>query len=483
MVRSSTRWNDKGLMMGDQTTDKSLQRNVLIVAALSSFLTPFMGSSVVVSLPSMGRDLSMNVLTLSWVSTAYLVAAAGFCVPFGRASDIYGRKKIFMSGILLDIASSIMGGCATSSTMLIAARFLQGIGGAMIFTMGVTIISTVFPPDRRGRALGIILASVYSGLSAGPFIGGFLTHQLGWRSIFALNILIGMTIVVTTLWKLKPEWAEARGEKFDLVGSVIYVLSLACMMYGFSLIPTHTAFLLVALGIAGMIVFVSREIKIKSPVLEMRLFFKSRTFLFSNLAALINYSATFAVAFLLSLYLQYVKGFSAQTAGFVLVSQPVVMALLSPLAGRVSDRLDPRIVASIGMSCTVLGLAALAFLHRTTGLAYIVFDLMFLGMGFALFASPNTNAIMGAVEKRYLGVASGTLATMRVTGQMTSMGVVLIMLALFQIGGVMIAPAYYQTFLYMMRTAFAVFALFCFTGVFASLARGKRNDIGLVSRE
>jgi EmrB/QacA subfamily drug resistance transporter len=461
---------------GSMIHDKSLQRNVLIVAVLSSFLTPFMASSVVVSLPSMGRDLSMNVLTLSWVSTAYLLAAAGFSVPFGRASDIYGRKKIFLWGILLDICSSLIGAFAVSNKMLIAARFLQGIGGAMIFTLGITIISSVFPVEKRGRAIGITIAAVYCGLSAGPFIGGFLTHQLGWRSIFLLNVLIGLVIVVTTLWKLKPEWAGARGESFDLLGSVIYVLSLSCTMYGLSRIPAAYAFLLVGAGVAGLIVFAFWEIRTEHPVLEMRLFLKSRTFLFSNLAALINYSATFAITFLLSLFLQYVRGFSAQAAGLILVSQPVVMALFSPFAGRLSDRLDARVVASVGMSITVVGLATLIFLHPSSGLPHIVGNLMFLGLGFALFSSPNTNAVMSSVERKYLGVASGTLATMRVTGQMASMGVVMIVLALFGMGQVVITPAYYGTFLHTMRTAFTIFALFCLAGVFASLARGRNES-------
>lgn len=434
-----------------------------------------MGSSVIVSLPSMGRDLSMNVLTLSWVSTAYLLAAAAFSMPFGRVSDIYGRKKIFLWGILLDMVSSAVGACSISSGMLIAARFVQGVGGAMIFTMGVTIISSVFPPEKRGRALGITIAAVYSGLSAGPFIGGLLTHQLGWRSVFVLNILIGVAIIMVTLLKLKTEWAGARGEKFDLSGSIIYILSLGLMMYGFSLIPSFIAFLLVGLGVAGMVTFLVWERKAKSPVFELQLFLGNRTFLFSNLAALINYSATFAISFLLSLFLQYVKGFSAQTAGVVLVSQPVIMTLFSPLAGKLSDRLDPRVVASAGMSITVIGLIMFVCLQQETSLAYIVAVLILHGFGFALFSSPNVNAVMGAVEKKYLGVASGTLATMRVTGQMLSMAIVMIMFAVFQIGSVMITPAYYQTFLHTVRTAFAFFALFCFAGVLASLARGRRE--------
>jgi EmrB/QacA subfamily drug resistance transporter len=462
--------------MDKTITSNSLQRNVLIVAVLSSFLTPFMASSVVVSLPSMARSLGMSVLTTSWVSTAYLLAAAGFSVPFGRASDIYGRKKIFLMGIVLDICASIMGATAVSSSVLIAARFLQGIGGAMIFTLGVTIISSVFPPEKRGKAIGITIAAVYCGLSAGPFVGGILTHQFGWRSIFLSNVIIGIAIVVTTLWKLKSEWVGARGEKFDLLGSFIYIVSLSCTMYGLSEIPAVFSFFLVALGVAGLIVFCMWEIRTEHPVLEMRLFMKSRTFLFSNMAALINYSATFAITFLLSLFLQYVRGFSAQTAGLILISQPVVMAIFSPFAGRLSDRIDARTVASIGMAVTTIGLTVLIFLHPTSGLPFIVGDLMFLGLGFALFSSPNTNAVMGSVEKKYLGVASGTLATMRVTGQMVSMGIVMIILALFQLGGVVITPAYYPTFLHTVRAAFIVFALFCFAGIFASLARGGKHQ-------
>ena len=451
----------------------SLQRNVLLIALLSAFLTPFMGSSVIVSLPRIGRDLSMNVLTLSWISTAYQLAAAAFLVPSGRLADIHGRKRVFLLGILIDNLSSLLGAFSTSSGMLIVARIFQGIGGAMIFGTSVTIVTSVFPPQQRGRALGITVAGVYAGLSTGPFIGGFLTGHLGWRSVFLSNVLIGIVILVTTLWKLKGEWAEARGEKFDLAGSLIYVVSLVSLMYGLSLMPAFHAVILVMLGVAGIVCFVAWEIKVDSPVLEMRLFQRSRTFLFSNLAALIHYSATFAITFLMSLYLQYIKGFSPQAAGVVLVSQPLMMALFSPLAGRLSDRSDPRIVASVGMAVMVLGLSFFAFLREETRLLYIIPNLMLLGLGFALFSSPNVNAIMSSVDKKYFGVASGMMGTMRLTGQMFSMGAVMVIFAVFQLAGVMITPAYHASLLQTTRTAFTLFALFSFAGVFASLARGR----------
>ena len=434
-----------------------------------------MGSSVIVSLPQIAHGLSMNVIALSWISTAYQLAAAAFLVPSGRLADICGRKRIFLLGILLDNLSSLLGAFSMSSGMLIVARIFQGIGGAMIFGTSVTIVISVFSPQQRGRVLGITIAGVYTGLSTGPFVGGFLTGHLGWRSVFLSNVLIGITILVTTLWKLKGEWAPARGERFDLIGSFIYVVSLVSLMYGLSLIPALLAFVLVMFGVTGIVCFVVWEMKVGSPVLEMRLFQRSRTFLFSNLAALINYSATFAITFLMSLYLQYIKGFSPQATGLVLVSQPLMMALFSPLAGRLSDRSDPRIVASAGMAVMVIGLSLFVFLEEETPLFYIIPNLMLLGLGFALFSSPNANAIMSSVDKKHFGVAGGMMGTMRLTGQMFSMGAVMVIFAVFHMAGVMITPAYHAALLHTTRTAFTVFALFSFAGVFASIARGRSH--------
>jgi MFS family permease len=219
------------------------------------------------------------------------------------------------------------------------------------------------------------------------------------------------------------------------------------------------------------VAFALWEARTASPLLDVSLFRKNRVFALSNLAALIHYSATFAVGFLLSLYLQYIKGFTPDGAGTVLVAQPAVMALLSPFAGRLSDVIEPRVVASLGMGMTAAGLLMLTFLVPDTSLGLILAALLLLGLGFALFSSPNTNAVMGAVEKRYYGVASGILGTMRLVGQMLSMGLVMLIFALY-LGKAHIRPANYHLFLAGVRTAFAVFGVLCALGVFASLARG-----------
>jgi EmrB/QacA subfamily drug resistance transporter len=451
------------------------KRVVLIIAVMSSFITPFTSSSVNIALPSIGTQLSLNAVALSWVATAYLLAAATFLVPFGRIADIHGRKMIFRLGIIIDAIASIL--CATSNSgeWLIVFRALQGVGGAMIFGTGIAILTSVFPANERGRALGISTAAVYTGLSVGPLVGGFLTGQFGWRGIFFLNAFLGLVIIVVVFWKLKGEWAEARGESFDYVGSIIYSLALVAVFYAFSVLPSPRGIGLIIIGVIGLAAFVWWEIRQKQPILNISFFRNNTVFAFSNLAALINYSATFAVAFLLSLYLQYVKGFSPEHAGLILIAQPVIMVICSPIAGSLSDRIEPRIVASIGMALTTAGLVMLTFLNNVTSLQYILISLVILGLGFGFFSSPNTNAVMGSVERKFYGVASGTIGTMRLTGQAFSMGVVLLLFALY-IGRVQITPEYYPLFLKSMKIVFSISAALCFAGIFASIARGRTHQ-------
>ena len=453
----------------DGNTSKKV---VLLVATMASFLTPFMGSSVNIALPSIGKEFALNAIVLSWVATSYLLAAAAFLVPFGRMADIYGRKRIFAYGILVYTVSSLLSAISTSAIMLISFRVLQGIGGAMIFGTGVAILISAFPVGERGRALGINVAAVYLGLSLGPFLGGFLTQHFGWRSIFFANVPLGAMIIAFTFWKLKGEWAEGKGERFDLVGSVVYGLALMAIMYGFSVLPALWGAWVILAGILGILAFIRWEMKAKSPVLNINLFKNNAIFAFSSLAALINYSATFAVGFLLSLYLQNTKGFSPQNAGLILVSQPAVMAIVSPFAGRLSDRLEPRMVASMGMALTTIALVLFTFLSQNTQIGFIIVSLIVLGLGLALFSSPNTNAVMSSVEKRFYGVGSGTLATMRLVGQMLSMGIAMLLLAIY-VGRVQITPEYSSEFVSSLKIAFVIFAALCFGGIFASFARGK----------
>jgi EmrB/QacA subfamily drug resistance transporter len=457
-----------------QTSDKTARRAALLVATLASFLGPFMGSSVNVALPSIGRDFAMSAVLMSWVNTAFLLSAATLTVPFGRLGDIYGRKKIYMTGVFIFTAASVLIALSGSGMMVIVCRVLQGFGASMIFATGMAILISVYPAEERGKVLGINVAAVYLGLSSGPFFGGIITQHLDWRFIFWLNLPLGLLLLVVVFFMLKGDWAEAKGSRFDLLGSAILGLSLLSTMYGFSKLPETYAFYLLAAGLAGIVVFIFYELKLEDPIIDIRLFRYNTVFAFSNLAALINYAATFAVTFLLSLYLQQVRGFSPQEAGMLLVIQPLVQAVLSPLAGRLSDRIEPRTVASIGMSMTLVGLVLLVFVSRQISIYYIAGCLVFLGLGFALFVSPNTNAIMSSVNRRIYGVAGAMVGTMRQLGMMFSMGIVMMILAL-HLGQAEIGLENADEFVGSMRTAFTVFAGLCLGGIFASLARGRVN--------
>lgn len=452
--------------------NNSDKKVTLIVTPLASFLIPFAGSSVNIALPSIGKEFAMDAILLSWVPASFLLTSSMFLVPFGKIADIYGRKRIFIYGISIFTVSSLLLAISNSSTTLILFRALQGTGGSMIFATAVAILTSVFPVGERGKALGINSASVFLGLSLGPFVGGFLTQYLGWRSIFFANIPIGLTVISLILLKLKGEWAEAKEEKFDLVGSVIYSSALLITMYGISLLPALSGIWLILIGISGILAFTKYEIKAENPILDMNLFRSNRAFAFSNLATFLNYSATFATTFILSLYLQYIKGLGPQAAGLIMVSQPVVMAIFSPLAGRLSDRIEPRIVASAGMFLTAVGLFLFTFLTEKTTVGFIVSVLIITGFGFALFASPNINAVMSSVGKRFYGVASGMLGTMRLTGQMLSVGIAMLIFALY-IGRVQITPEYHHLFVKGIKAIFSIFAILCSLGIFASLARGK----------
>jgi EmrB/QacA subfamily drug resistance transporter len=448
------------------------KRIVLAVAALGTFLVGFTGSSINIALPSIGRELKMDAVLLGWVATSYILASATLLLPFGRLADIRGRKRIFIYGIITYTIASLLLSFVPSASALISLRVVQGVGSAMIFSTGIAIVTSVFPAGERGKALGITAAMTYLGLSLGPVLGGILTQYFGWRSIFLAMVPLGATTVALLLAKVKGEWAEAKGEKFDFIGTTSYSLSLIAIIYGFSLLPASLGIWLTAAGAAGIFAFVRQEVKIAHPLVDINLFRKNRVFAFSNLAQLFSYSAAFAVSFLMSLYLQYIKGLSPQHAGLILVVMPAVQAGFSPFAGRLSDRIEPRILASTGMGLITVGLALFTSLHESTTLGFIMGSLITIGLGFGFFASPNTNAIMSSVRERRYGVASAILATMRQIGMMFSMGIAMLLFSLY-IGRVEITTPYYPLFLKSTRIAFTIFTALCSAGIAASLARGK----------
>ncbi len=444
----------------------------LIATSLATFLTAFTGSSINIALPSLGRELSFHAVTLTWVSMAYILSANVFLLPMGKLGDLYGRTRIFTGGTIIFSLASLGGGLAPSAGVLLACRVLQGLGGGMLFGTGVAIISEFYPPEERGRALGINVASTYVGLSLGPPLGGFLTQNLGWRSVFFLSVLVGLSVFVLVFWKLRRRGAPETTGRFDYQGVLIWSASLVTTIYGLSRLPSLPGLVLILAGVIGFAWFFSSEGRKESPLVNPALFTRNRVFAFSSLAALLNYCATHGTGFLFSLYLQYIKGLPPKYAGLVMISQPVVMAIVSPFAGRLSDRVEPRIVATLGMVLTVAGLVISTFLHGDSPLFHIIACLVTLGLGFAFFSSPNTNAIMSSVEKKSYGVASAMVATMRLSGQTLSMAIVTVTFTLL-LGRSAITPDNYPQFLKSLQTILVIFSVLCAAGVFASLIRGK----------
>ena len=454
---------------------KSQKQAVLMVSAFAAFLVPFLTSAINLALPAIGADLHVNAISLSWVVSSSLLATAIFLLPFGKLGDIIGRKKVFSFGIILFTLATLLIVFTNSLTSLIVLRTIQGFSSAMIFGTSLAILTSVFPAGERGRAMGIQVTATYLGLSTGPVIGGILTHSLGWRSIFVLLFLVGLICIYLVFTKMKSEWADAKGEKFDWIGSAIYGVSLFGVMYGFSKLPSAAGWIFLASGISAGIIFLLLERRIEHPVFDAKLFLTNKVLALSGLAALINYSATSAIGFFMSLYLQYVKGLDARSAGLIMISQPLAMALLSPMAGKLSDRKNPGVIASVGMGITGAGLVLLCFINATTPFYLIICLLILMGTGFALFSSPNTNAIMSSVEKRYLGIASGVVGTMRMIGQMTSMGIAMMLISLY-IGKQTINPETHNGFLAAMKTGFIIFSFLSLFGVFASLARNNKLE-------
>ena len=450
---------------------KKLQpQHVLFVLCVASFLVPFMGSSINLALPQIGDTFSMNAVTLTWLSTIYLISTAIFQVPFARLADLIGRRKVFEMGLLCFSLSSILCGFATSGAILIGLRFLTGLGSAMQFGTSMAILTAVFPSQQRGKALGINTAVVYTALATGPLLGGLLTHYFGWQSLFIISGVAGLSVIALSRIFMHTEWVEAKGERFDWTGSCIYGVGLFGLIYGFTQLPHITGFCWLASGVMALTGFVFYEQKCPNPVFNIRIFSGNRVFAFSSLSALINYAATSAVTFMLSLYLQYIRGFDSRHAGLILISQACIQAVFAVLSGRLSDKIPPSRLATLGMGIIVVGLTGMSFITATTPIILLIVLLLLLGIGFGIFSSPNTNVIMSSVEKKHYGQASATTGTMRLTGQAFSMGIAGMAIAL-KLGNQPIHPGVYSAFLDSLQMTFVIFAALCAIGVYASSRR------------
>ena len=446
----------------------------LTTVCIAQFMAPFMLTSVGVALPSLGRDLGATAMQLGLVEQLYVVSLAMGMLLFGRYGDIVGQRRILLPGLAFFTTMTCSLGFVTSMHMVMFQRFLQGIGASMLLSGSLALVAAAYPAAVRGRKIGIVSACTYAGLSLGPVIGGYVTGHFGWRHVFLMSVPFGLVGTVLCLFGMREEQHNASGERMDWRGGIAYAASVAFFMLGAAHAKEMIGPPMLAAGLIGLAVFWRLQTHTRCPLLDVTLMTRNRFFTLSCLAALGNYAATFGITFLMSLYLQYAKGLSPRLAGFVLLFQPIMQVIASPLAGWLTDRIEASKLATIGMLVSSAGLlAAAATISQTTPLWLLAGELMVIGAGFGIFITPNSTAIMGSVPKRQFGLASGMIATMRTLGMAVSMTSVTLIFSLLMHDAT-ITAATLPAFLTSMRVGLTVFAVFSCLGVILSFWRGKQ---------
>jgi EmrB/QacA subfamily drug resistance transporter len=445
---------------------KSLKRDILIVGILVSFLTPFVRSSINLALPALAFEFDLSAVFLTWISTVYLLVNAILYIPFGRIGDIYGRKRIFQYGLIIFTISSFLSAFSISGEMFLFFRILQAIGNAMIFANLNAMISSAFPVNERGRAFGLTSMGVFVGLIFGPILGGAITEIVGWRTLFYLDTIIGI-IAAYSITRFKYDWIDAKGEKLDILGSFLLGMSIIFIIYGFSDFTNKYSLFIIIAGIIGLSAFYLVEKRVAFPLINLSLF-NSKSFTFGNITAFINYGAFVAVSFILSLYLQYLKGYSPLTAGLIVSVQSIMMVFVSPFAGRLSDKIDPENVSTAGMVLTTIGVALMTLINFENAPYLGVISLIVFGAGIGLFYSSNTKVVMSAVDKNYFGIASATLSNIRSMGQIFGMGIVLLIISTI-LGNAQIMPSNYPQLIISLRLSLVALAVLSAIGIFTSI--------------
>ena len=448
---------------------------ILLICSVLSFFTVFAVNAVMVVIPTIAAEFHMSNIVQNWVTIIFLLVVAVMSVPAGQISAKYGLKKITILSIILFIIVSIANVLVTSAEQFLACRFILGISLSLINVTSMAMVVSAFPPQERGKALGINITGVYIGLSLSPVLGGVLNYNLGWRSVVLFGVPFLFVILALLLFKVDDEWITFKDNPLDLKGSLFYGVGMVLFMYGFTILNEPLGVILTVLGIVTLIIFGLIELKQKYPVFDIR-FFKNRKFLSSNFASLSAYLATFAVTTILNYHLQYIKGLDSQTAGIILLVAPLCQVVLAPIAGRLSDRYVPQILAALGMGLGTVSLFLFSFLNEATPFEFLVISMIIYGVGFGLFSPPNTNVIMGSVPPKDTSVASASVATMRTVGQAMSIGILTLVFA-FVMGNVPIIEKYYPLLISSCQITCLICVVLCIASVFASFVGIKSDSV------
>ena len=451
------------------------RRPTMVMILLNAVASAMMLTGVNVALPDIANDLSVDAKTLSWIPMGYLVASAASVLTFGRLADMYGRKKFYLLGTFGVIISSLMTAFAQDVWQLIAGRVFQGICAGALYSTMFAVLSSVYPESKRGEAIGYSVSAVYLGLALGPFIAGLVIEIVSWRLAFLLHVPLALVVLYIGCVYVKTEWRTDEFGVFDWLGSALYAVGVVSFMLGIASGYSFQSGFMLLLGVLFIYWFVQHEKSYQYPIFDIHMFIKQRVFSMSCLASLLMYTATFSTVVLVSLFLQYLKGISPSQAGLILMIQPTAMACLSPFVGRLSDRVEPRVLASIGMLVTACGLGRLALLDSSSEIPLVVMALFAIGLGFSLFSTPNAHAIMSSSDGNDYGRAASAMSVMRVLGQMMSMGMVALVFTHI-LGSQQITIELYDKLNFALGVCFGLGAVLCFGGMFLSLARGRLHE-------
>ncbi len=459
-------------------------RRVLASTSLGAFLSPFASSVISFSVPELGHSLQASYVSMVWVPMAYLIPLPSSMILFGKLSDAFGRPRFYSLGLFIFGASALLATFSNSVYFLIITALCMGIGGSLLSVNSTAIVSSVYPPESRGGALGVNAMSVYLGLTTGPILSGLLLGLAGWQSLFYFIGLMSLVSLVPAHAFVRNVATRKRPAPLDLAGFVVFLSSILLIVLYLALVDMygwlHPAPIFVA-GLSLLVLFAALERRRVDPMLDLTLFTRNRTFSAANFTAFLNYVSTFAIVFVFSIYFIVVAGLSPAESGFILTAEPVLMVIVSPISGRLSDRLGSRSLASLGMLVIA---ASFFYLSASVGRVApvdLAWPLATLGVGFGLFSAPNTNSVMGSVGKEDFGTASGTLGTMRFVGQLMSIAVMSTLLAASMPGGMLLqlfsgigsnlSLADVSSFLAGLREAMLLSGSLSFVGVFTSLLR------------
>ncbi len=458
----------------DFKTNGPTKKYVLLISIIVSFLVPYISSSINIALPEIGNAFTLNSIFLGWITTSYLLITGIFLIPFGKIADIYGKKKVITWGIIIFTLGSFSSAMAPSGGMLLLSRVIQSVGSAMIFGNVYSLIASVFPGKDQGKALSLSVGTAYVGLAIGPVLGGFLTEFFGWRSIFLFSIPFGIAAIIAAL-KLKGEWIEAADDKFSVSSTSVLGLSLTGIIYGFSEITTTIGIISLVAGTVGVVIFIWLQTKVENPLIHPELLF-NRAYVINNVTSIVNYGPGMLTTFLLTLYLQNIRDLSPNQTGLLLCVQSVFIAIFSILTGKLFDSMKSRHIAAIGMVLTAISLTILTFLGETTSFVIIVVALAILGSGYGLSAASSTEIAVEYVEKKFYGLSSASLNTMRVVGQLMGMGVTLAVLNIF-IGNATLNPSNYTQFIAGAKIPFLIFAILCYVSIYGYFIMGESKRV------